>query len=503
MVKRVMKKHPEESGKNESSLRVVRPRVMTCGTRQGVVTFWALVSVPVFMLMFCVVVEIGNLWMARIQLKNALESAALAAVKTWGDARGGDTTLARTVGNRFASACVINGVSVDLSTLPGGLNDNFADVDNDNASCTGTLVFGSITADDPEYAFDSCVTGGCGVNANVLIDASSNGNLNSENDWGISFQPNAQTDPNSYITRVVIRLPGNDGDTTLPYFDFSGGGPIVATSSTDNVAANRVRCASTQLNCGANQGDSQADLFGITASDMSFGTMSVANFGDAGGGNRLECSAAVSAISAAPTKILVIEFDPSTFQPGERFRFGANVNGGGISPFDGDVIGGDALPAPAEVTVCFSTGDVITGHFEDTNDRLLGQEANCSNVTFAPTWGQCPTPGRRGMIINGADANPAQRLRPDQPPPPSNGNGNNGQSLVSFNISGNGGQGLAVRARATFNVPSVCESLFGLPLGSFTVTAEADAIYECIARRPRLYHIDDGLPDFTCSTNCP
>ena len=48
--------------------------------------------------MFCFVLEAANMWLARAELENALESAALAAVKTWGDANGGSTFTPRQIG---------------------------------------------------------------------------------------------------------------------------------------------------------------------------------------------------------------------------------------------------------------------------------------------------------------------------------------------------------------------------------------------------------------------
>lgn len=69
----------------------------------------------------------------------------------------------------------------------------------------------------------------------------------------------------------------------------------------------------------------------------------------------------------------------------------------------------------------------------------------------------------------------------------------------------NGGGGLvntfAVRAQATYPVPAVCSSLFGIPIGPFTVTARADALYDCSTQSPRLYHLEPT--HFACGVTCP
>lgn len=487
--------------------------------RRGIVTFWALVTIPIFLIMLGVVLEIGNLWMARTQLQNALEAAALAAVKTWGDANGGDTTTPRQVGNEFASACLINGASVSLSAIDGTLNQSGGG--NANTTCNGVLVFGVLTDDDPLFVKNTCESGGCGTNASVLIDASSQGNLNAMNDWGVSYQPTADSDPGDFITRVVIRLPGAQGNTTLPYFDFPNAGalPNVSTSHIDNAASNRVACDTVDLNCGGGSaGRSQADVSGIDPADIHFKIMDVADFGDDGMGGRLECSAPATPVAAGQTsKILVIDFCDSgctnattgELNPGDRFRFGANVNPGSVSPFDADNLGAIFLGGElhrAEVTVCFNTGDVVTGFFVDTNHVLTGQQPSCANVGFAPMWGQCNpsvTPldasGRRGMILN---ASGTTNFRPDQPPPPSNSATNNGQSLVLFNVEGGAGLGFAVRAQAEVEVPSLVLNLFGFSLAApYKVQARADALYDCELRTPRLYHITD--PNFGCTAPCP
>lgn len=475
-----MKKSPEQS---------TRPR-------HGVVTFWAIVTIPIFMLMLMIVLEIGNLWLARIQFKNALESGALAAVKTWGDmvtsSGGTDTTLARDVGNQFAGACVVNGVPVDLSGLDNTLNDSGTNTGNDNSSCSGIFVFGSITNDNPEFVVNASNNIGCTVPANVMVDATGESTLAgvNNNDWGISVQPTAVTPAGTHVTRVAIRLPDNFGMDS-PVFNFQIIAPAVSSITSDNDANSKVLCLADDLNC-SNNGRGQADIRGIAPTDVSFSFLNVAQFGSDGFGNRLERTAVGTPTAGQTGKVLAIDFcDPAVcsataLEPGDRIRFGALVNNGGATDYDGDAIGN----MQAQVTVFFNNGTFITGAFQNTTEALTVMQLACSTVTFDPLWGNCTFGSRRGMVFSG--------FRPDQPPR-MNTAGNNQQSVAQLNrVNGGGGFGLAVRAQATYAVPSLSNSLFGIPIGPFSVTARTDVLYDCPSSRPRVYHVDNNAMDFIC-----
>lgn len=128
-------------------------------SRRGVATLWLIVSLPVLLLLVCFIVEIGNIWLARVELENALESAALAAVKEWADAAGGDTQQARFVGMEYAAANTVTGTPVTLA------HNYISGNTNQNASCEGDLVFGALTNDVIPWVFNagiqpSCIPGG-------------------------------------------------------------------------------------------------------------------------------------------------------------------------------------------------------------------------------------------------------------------------------------------------------------------------------------------------------
>ncbi len=464
--------------------------------RRGAAALWLVVALPVLLTLFCVILEVANLYTARAEFQNALEAAAQAAVKNWADSGGGDTQNARTVGNTFAQANTINGVSVNF--LP-NLNYNNTNLCNQNASRDGVFVFGAITMDNPEFVFDCCATPGCGV-ANVVMDATGQGQLGSNNSFGISFQPSQALVPDLRILRVVYRLPeqcearvgaGNNFQTVAPRFNLNTL-PVVS-----DVVADGDPNAILRDNCPNGQGglSAQADVHGINRNSVSF-RYDVLETDPCGSGTLINGTINVQTRSLA----IVFPNDPNNNDDLERFdimdriRFGAVVtdtlsNG----QLDADAIGG----CMTEVTICFSDNTSCTGQFFDNTHRS-NQCAQC--VTLA-SWGNndqppsnVPPSENRGLIIhpNGV---------PDLPCPPGASANNNGQALASVvagSCSGGGGSGqaFAVRAQGTYSVPSICSSLFGLPVGPFQVTAKADALYDCALQRPRLYHLEER--NFIC-----
>ncbi|MFM7071889.1 MAG: TadE/TadG family type IV pilus assembly protein [Planctomycetota bacterium] len=54
--------------------------------RSGVATLWLILFIPVFLIALCVVIDVGTIWMARAELEDGLEAAAIAGVVVWEDA---------------------------------------------------------------------------------------------------------------------------------------------------------------------------------------------------------------------------------------------------------------------------------------------------------------------------------------------------------------------------------------------------------------------------------
>lgn len=408
--------------------------------RQGIVTFWAIVTIPIFLIMLCTVLEIGNLWLARIQLKNALEAGALAAVKNWGDAKGGDTNISRQVAYQFTAANTINGVSVDLSSIDANRNYNVANLPNQNGSCNGVLVFGAITSDSPEYVFDAGESPSC-VQGQVLFDVSANGGLVTGNahEWGIRFRPDATLPANLTITRAEIRL---QGGATYDTGSFAYADAVAPFAVDDNLPA------------GMNDAP---DIFGLTLPEISESFLS---------GN----------------SILRFDFAVNSFAPGDRFRFGVSVNG--IAQQRGDALAG------SEVFVQFSNGTSTTANLVDST---FGS-GSCLNVGVydAVHSSLAVVPG--GSPIPDLPCPPSNGAQDGQSFVETSGSGGGGDAFA-VRIQASVPVKSICESIFGFQPGNA---------GFFSVTARVDAFYDCTAEQPRIYHLDQDLANpLTDNYICP
>jgi Flp pilus assembly protein TadG len=105
------------------------------------VTLWTLLFVVVLLTILYVVIQVAQLWLAREKLENAIEAAALAAAKQWGDAGGGSDNVAaaQARGEAYATANTVNGVPLDLTNAAIAASVNWQ--------------FGSATSNGTGYQF--------------------------------------------------------------------------------------------------------------------------------------------------------------------------------------------------------------------------------------------------------------------------------------------------------------------------------------------------------------
>lgn len=413
-------------------------------TRRGLSTVWVILTLPLLLLLFCFLINVANMWLARVELENALEAAALAAVKEWGDAGGGSTLIPREIGQAFAREngirCRRLQLGLNYDPVSGGVNENLACEIDGLAPSNGNLIFGAIEAVDPNdpIIFNAGVRPGCGI-FDLIADASGQGSggLQADNAWGFSLLGNETTPASLQILRIEIDLRGA-GSTGNEVF--SG-----AAVLSDNVAPFAVR---------DNSGNTQPDIVGFT------NPSSQIVFGPVGG------------------PVLSIDFladgtNDSGFQLGDRFRFGVDVEnvstGNGTN--DGDGIG----QVEAKITVIYT----IAGIVQETFEGFYVDNLRSRNDCLDPADMSLP-----GHLIVHPD------LIPDVPCPPAAAEGNNGQSIANF--SGAGGRPFAVRAQAMVEVPTLCGSLCGLDEVQ-CVRARVTAVYDCRTRRPRLIRIDEFI----------
>lgn len=449
--------------------RKPRPVFSARASRRGISLLWLILSFPALILFLVFVVEIGNVWLARLELEQSLEASALAAVKEWAEHSANGTLVPREVGNQFAIANPVRGVDVDLqndSLNPAfdGLLNYDANGINGNAVCTdidlnsydqsGVLVFGAITqteaanAGEPNVIFNAGATPHCAGVGGVplLIDASAQGNLGgpgNDNQWGVSFftSPNMDVNDLLRITRIEIDIDPL-GNTANRFVDVSLG---VAAELSSNAPAN------WKITAGGGQPD---NYFIGTAPPIVF--------------SRIDNDTTLS-----------IDFDPGMtydgLAPGERFRFSTNVRGGqnGTQQLSGDDVG--TIPAEIRIYYAYDGVPVPLPNVFSKQDNTDQQNA-CVSMTSTDDLGLVHIVEHPTLI-------------PDLPCPPTSSSGNNGQSYVLANVMGTP-QHFAVRAQASIEVPSVIQAICGIPLGPWGVSAKSTAYYDCTTGDPKLIRVD-------------
>ena len=268
-----------------------------CGSRSGVAKLWLILFLPLFVLMLAVVIDIGNLWLARAELETSLEAAALAAVKEWGGAGGGTTLTARQVGQTFATANPVRGAPVTLNlnyTSGGSNNENTAST---FPPTTANLIFGSITSISPTVVFSPSTVPTCSLGT-VLLDSHGGPSLEASNSWGINFQA-----PNStaFLTLSKVEFDLRFGGDPDAVFTVDVTPPVISSPATQTVSGSAV---------------TQGDVFGLDSGALSASTV---------GSVTTWSNTQVSFVFDSTTPyLLTITFQAagidSGFSPGDRIR---------------------------------------------------------------------------------------------------------------------------------------------------------------------------------------
>lgn len=451
--------------------------------RRGVSLLWIIIAFPALILFLVFAVEIGNIWLARLELEQSLEANALAAVKQWAETGGGDTLMAREVGNDFSIANPVRGQDVDLtdmvlnSAFTNGANrlnyDNsgVAANPNENLVCTdisdydsylqpGVMVFGAITQTEnigtprESVVFNADVVPSCAGSSTVLVDATGqpNGNLGSggnRNAWGFSFgAPNLDpVNPDTRISRIEYDV---DPDST--------NGFIFAPFTADGMAVfGVISDESISPPTGGPMAAIPDNVFyagHLTESDVMFEV------------NPLDLS------------VLIITFGVGASEelyPGERFRFGASVLTGS-SQVGSDGVGQGPGKTGTEITIFFN--DSAGNPLPTESMRLVdtSETGSCSNSSFVDSEG-----------IEHYNGSPSGIT--DLPCQHTNNPNGNGQSYVLGQF-GSPLAFFAVRAQATIRVQSVVKTICGFDIGPWGVSAKSTAYYDCDTGDPKLIRVD-------------
>ncbi|RLT07032.1 MAG: hypothetical protein DWI21_10355 [Planctomycetota bacterium] len=136
--------------------RIVAANCRCPSPRRGIATIWVLASMPVILTLLVMLVDSGNLWVARAELKNALDSAALSAAKTWGE--GGSTLQSRLDAQDAFNTNTILGTQYSLSTVEGSCVNG-----NPSPSATAEILLGRITDGGGGFSFNCDATANCAV----------------------------------------------------------------------------------------------------------------------------------------------------------------------------------------------------------------------------------------------------------------------------------------------------------------------------------------------------
>lgn len=434
----------------------------TASPRRGIATLWLILSLPVFLTLFCFVVDIANIWLARIELKNALDATSLASVQIWGETSNpsdpSDTLYARSVGVEFAQANLVAG-----SPLVIGTNFLMGGVPNQNAFCNladnANLIFGSVDLDDPDnIIFDAGLRPSCGAGT-VFIEAlkADSGNDASDRLFAVFYQDG---DPNVVIDSISFSLPIAGNASQRPYWDGT------------NTSAKRPRVSVHPLGDSRNQFNTAPEPF------------------DPGGSNLANFD--IRGLNPNPTTVGAV---PTYTNEGEHQWTNPNPNG----------------------DIYFSFADTVPFG----TDRFRTFTIHFQNDSFEAPVNPLD-PSTHEFVLFGASLN---QLNPPAIPGGQNDGDAFGQGAVQVSISfrntltnqvttcntvfvddginddrsiatcvGSGASRLfGVRAQASVEVPSMFNQLFGIPVGPYPINAKSDAMYNCQQGGPRLVHIDTFL----------
>ncbi len=454
------------------------------GSRRGIAVLWMVIVVPVLLVMFALILDAANLWLARVELENGLEASALAAVKEWAESPDGtDTFPARKVGVAYACVNRVRGLPIVLgtnfATSGGGPNQNADCCITPGAPPLGNLLFGAIVDDNPAapVTFDAGVAPSCAGSGLLLFDATGQGGGSlggpvqgnqepKDNAWGIAFVRLADTPSDLRIRRVILDLRANGG---------SGSFNSVPQLSDAGNDANRWF---VKNNSGSER---QPDIVGFTDVDTPDASTGQIRF-TLLNAHRLQIDFFPDIDNTDPQNPIVVD---GGFEPCDRMRFGIDVTdvSSGNSGDDGDGIGEDGVG----IEVQFETGPagspnpgpIVFGRYFNT------QETDCRGTAL--TYPGCNDPPD---LIVGVATDP--RLPggiPNLPCPAASSAGNNGQSWTLLGAGSR--RPHAVRAQARVEVPTLWRSLFGQCAGPYCITVKTTAMYDCQTGRPRLVLLDD------------
>ena len=459
--------------------------------RKGIATLWTILTLCLLVLMVCYVVEAGRLFLARQQLVISLESAAMAAAKDWCRTSPDDGTLEpRQVAIDFAAANPVLGQPVILDTNFGPGN-----LPNENASCGGDLIFGALSKESPEVVFDTSQRAGCGLkdgpNA-VALDRVSDG------DW-----ETVTLCGRNYECMIVVGTPNYDASTppSVVRIRNAGGGSFEYFVQNVNTGA---PVAGIPVNFIVVEAGVYTDADGIQMEAAKYESTVTDRKGSYVAENQPYAQAYANPIVVGQ----VMTFNDPDWSVFWSFGGGNRATPAGANLFTGKHVGEDADTTRADETVGYIVFEAGSGHINglpvfagQTPDAVQATGNSGGFNATIPSGDPCRYAVASQTGEAGGDGGFALLLGPN---PVSAGGVNlvldedqlrdneRNHTTEVVNYVTFGGP-CVVRARATIEVPWLCDNFLGCELPSTTLTAEVTAYHDCDDDCPKILCVDQFI----------
>ncbi len=470
------------STKNDSCRQTGAKR----SSRSGVAVLWLIAAAPAVLIFLCVMVEVAHIWNARVQLEVALESAALAGVKTWADLTEADnvpgphdspgefskTSAARDAALAAFAANNIGGTSFTLDRNE--QDDGDDDTGYDNLNCPdGELLLGGFpTTGTTDFNVAAAV--GCGrsttstQNIDLQLDITIDTSPGPGPGGDTSTVPNVfnfswtSADPQTVgfsLTRVVIDLQWNANGTLMPpdnglFHPLAAGPTVLNAGSPGTFNIPGMGAAARDANDAAGNGPILYNPGGAAAGDSDV-TVATFTFSDpvalGGGGTGYTT--------------LTIDVPVGEWTDSEQLVFGV----------DTDLVDGDSNPENEDVDNGGDFGESGAASGNDPAQRIAffigfnGGAESLLDFVLQPT-------GSRSRIV-----------------------GKNLQLAITISII-IPDEDYGVLAQKTIQINAICNNLFGLPIGPFTISGRSIATARCAGANSVL--VNNPLLVYVTGVNC-
>jgi len=387
---------------------------------RGIATLWVILVVPLIITMICGVTDMALLLNAKVELKTALEAAALKGAETWGGDHvpgGGatDSQAARDDAIEMAGANMVNGVPVVLSDNYTGANTN------DNTNCDGELVFGAIDIAGDPHTFNAGIVPVCDFTSGATTEIRSTLNFQSQKVMGTLTTFKALT--------AGMGMGGNEGFSLT--YDFNDTGSVPPGLTVDAITI--------QLPAGVtfNPGPNVDGTSPVDAEDE------VSNAGLDGWGPILLSAPAGTTVAFspgptdAPSNTITLTFGGATFDATEKVQFGIDTDGATGVAVDGDTADSAADFNASDLTITWAMSNAVSVPYSFDDGVSFSTSSDAGQVFLTNGLG-----GDAGVVIVGTGE-------------------------------------FAVMAKKTIQVESLWKTLFGLNVGPYPVYAKAIAVADC------------------------